>query len=221
MATAEKATESTALVSMKERIAQRLANVNKATAAPASKNISTKGGKFTLPDGSASAGPLNCIVVDYINSNVFYDGPYDPNNVKPPVCAAIGRDINLMAPLETLETRVSDSCNGCPNNEFGSAGRGKACKNNVVLALIPEEFTEDTEVMTIKVSPTGLTTWSSYVRQLANQGIDVSEVVTSITFRAGVTYPTLDFKALNRNTKLDAMNAFIAQADTLLNSVNQ
>jgi hypothetical protein len=74
--------------------------------------------------------------------NVYYEGDYDPDNPSAPTCYAFGRDEKDMAPhpkVVEAGTAVSEKCSGCPNNEFGSAdkGRGKACKNTRRLALLP------------------------------------------------------------------------------------
>jgi hypothetical protein len=214
---AEGAPTGTAILSVQERIAARLANVDKSTQAPTSKRISVKGSKFTLPDGKTSDGPLNCVIVDYINTNAFYPGAYNPNDIQPPVCSAVGRDLETMGPVESA-TSVSTHCKGCPNNEFGSAGRGKACGNAITLALLPEGYDGTSELLTIKVSATGISGWSSYVRSLAGQGVDPMQVVTSIDFKPGVTYPSLIFKSIGGNESLDIAGQFMTVADSMLNA---
>ena len=211
--------DSKAILSVKERIEQRLANVAKSTTAPSSKRISTQGGVFTLPDGTKSPGPLNCIVLDYINTNSYYDTPYNATDIKPPACWAVGRILEEMRPDDSIENPVNGQCAGCPNNEFGSAGRGKACTNNVQLAIVPEEFNEDSDILTLKISPTGITPWSTYVRSLANAGVDVSQVVTSIAFKEGVSYPTLTFKNVGGNNRVDEAMAHAIQADTIMSNI--
>lgn len=217
---AESTSDNTGLVSIEDRIKSRLANVNTNTPAPASKKISTKGSQFTLPNGSSSAGPLNCIIVDYVNMNSYYPDAYDPNNIKPPSCYAIGRNITELAPHATVEDKQADACMTCKWNEFGSAGRGKACKNKVVLAVLPEGFDAESELFTLQVSPTGLKVWASYVRMLSEQGVDPVQVITSINFKEGVTYPTLTFRHIGGNERVQEVAPFLPEADTLLNSVS-
>jgi len=207
------------VVSIQDRIKNRLANVNNSTSAPASNKVSTNNSVFTLPDGKTSEGPLNCIVLDYMNMNTFYPGAYDANNIQPPACHAVGRDIATLAPPADLATKCADACNGCSNNEFGSAGRGKACKNQMALAILPHDYTADSELLTIKVSPTGIKTWSGYVRMLAEQGLDPIQVVTSISFRQGVSYPTLVFRHIGGNDRLEDVAPFLPEADSVLNAV--
>lgn len=206
----------TAVISIKDRIASRLAKVNESTAAPASSKISVKGSVFTLPDGKSSKGPLNCVVVDYINSNIFYEGAYVEGQFSQPTCNAIGSEIKLMAPAESVENKQSDTCATCPQNEFGSKGRGKACQNGVVLAILAEDFDDDSEVYTIRVSATGLKDWGKYVRELSELGVDPIQVITSLTFKEGLSYPSLKFRQLTGNDRLDEIDKFIPAADTLL-----
>ena len=204
------------LVSIQERIAKRLANVDKSTQAPASQRISTKSSKFTLPDGKQSDGPLNCVIVDYINTNSYYADAYNENDIKPPACHSVGRDLKSMTPDANVAKPVSEQCDGCPNNEFGSSGRGKACTNNVILALLPEGYTDKSELFTVKVSPKGLGPWSTYVRTLSEQGVDPVQVVTSISFKTGVSYPSLLFTQAGGNEALETAGRFLPQAETML-----
>jgi hypothetical protein len=203
-------------VSIQERIAQRLANVNKTTAQPGSKRISVKASKFRLPDGTTSDGPLNVVIVDYTNSNVWYEAAYEEGTVTPPDCFSIGKIIDELAPHSSIEKPVNDVCKTCPKNEFGSRGRGKECDNTVLLAVLEEGFTDESEVLTLKIAPKGLKDWGQYVRTLEQQGVDPVQVVTSIGFVEGVSYPQLKFRSLGGNKNLDGVGSFLPSADALL-----
>jgi hypothetical protein len=206
----------TAVVSIQDRIKQRLAKVNQTTAAPGSKRISVKGSKFRLPNGTASDGPLNCVIVDYTNSNVWYKDDWVEGTVTPPDCFSIGKIIDELVPHASVEKPVSKTCAECPKNEYGSRGRGKECDNTVLLALLEEGFTEESEVLTLKVAPKGLKDWGQYVRTLQQQGVDPVQVVTSISFVPGMSYPQLRFRALGGNENLEGVGPFMASADALL-----
>jgi hypothetical protein len=205
-----------AVVSVQERIAQRLADVNKTTAAPGSKRISVKGSKFKLPDGTKSDGPLNCIIVDYTNSNVWYEADYSEDVITPPDCFSIGKIITDLTPHSSVEKPINADCATCPKNEFGSKGRGKECDNTVLIALLPEGFNDESEVLTIKVAPKGLKAWGEYVRTLQAQAIDPIQVVTSISFKDGVSFPQLVFRHLGGNESLDNVGKHMPAADALL-----
>ena len=59
-------------LSIEERIANRIANINTNTPQSSSRRISVKGSKFRIPDGPVSDGPLNAIILDYTNVNAYY-----------------------------------------------------------------------------------------------------------------------------------------------------
>jgi hypothetical protein len=205
-----------AVVSVQERIAQRLADVNKSTPTAGTKRISVKGSKFKLPNGTKSDGPLNCIIVDYTNNNAWYESDYEEGTVTPPDCFAVGKIISDMAPHASVEKPVSKTCADCPKNEFGSRGRGKACDNSVLIALLPEGFDDEAEVLTLKVAPKGLKDWGQYVRTLQAQAIDPIQVVTSISFVEGVSFPQLKFRSLGGNDNLENVGQHMPAADALL-----
>lgn len=104
--------------------------------------ISTRGGKLSIDDAPVPGNRMAVHVLDHIMENVYYEGDYDADNPSAPSCYAFGRDEKTMSPhpkVVEAGTAVSEKCAGCPNNEFGSAdkGRGKACKNTRRLALLP------------------------------------------------------------------------------------
>lgn len=212
----DEAPKGTAVVSIQDRIKQRLAKVNQTTAQPGSKRISVKGSKFRLPDGTTSDGPLNCVIVDYTNSNVWYEADWVEGTVTPPDCFSIGKIIDELSPHPSVEKPVNADCATCPKNQYGSRGRGKECDNTVLLAILPEGFTEESEVLTIKVAPKGLKDWGQYVRTLQQQGVDPVQVITSISFVPGMSYPQLKFRALGGNDMLEEVGKFMASADALL-----
>ena len=207
----------TNVVSVQERIRKRMENMDKTTGQVGGKNISTKGSKFTLPDGSTSEGPLNCVIVDYVNNNAWYKEAYvEGGPVTLPDCYSIGRELDTLVPHASIEKPINADCKSCEYNEYGSRGRGKECSNNVKLAVLPEGFTSDNEVMTIKIAPKGLKGWAEYVRTLEQQGVDPVQVVTSLSFVPGLAFPQLKFKALGGNEQLDQVGAFMPAADILL-----
>ena len=204
------------LVSVQDRIRSRLANIDSSTQQVSGQNISCKGKVFRLPTGQTSPGPMNCIIVDYINKNMWYKDQYVEGEFAEPDCFAVGRDIASMVPAETVKEPIHAMCDSCPKNKFGTKGRGKECGNNVLLAVLSEDFSADTELYAIKVSPTALSEWTKYVRSLAIAQVDPSQVITSLSFEEKLGYPSLRFKQLGPNTKVDELSAFIPKADILL-----
>ena len=186
---------STSLVSLQERMKADLAELN-SKVAPASGDVIgiTQDKMFKLPDGTKSPGPINLMIVDFLSRNDFYDGPYDANNIAAPACFAIGTNPTAMVPSDNAPAKQSDACPACPMNQFGSAGNGKACKNQRILAVLPTDADADTPLMVLKVSPTALKAFDAYVRSVAAQfQLPPVGVITEVSFDPNVTYASLRF----------------------------
>lgn len=112
-----------------------------ATAVGGGEFISFKGGILSYHDSPVEGNKMNVIMVDGILENAFYPGAYDSNNPTPPVCYAFCPDPDLvdeMKPHPASPEPQHATCKGCPQNEWGSAekGRGKACKNQMKVAFM-------------------------------------------------------------------------------------
>lgn len=126
--------------------------------------ISTQSGVLNLGDNELVGNQLACVILDSTLENAFYPGRYDANVKLPPVCYSSSREAEGMeahlqsmgadktyftpqnmqqVPIDenapTLGMRWASPCDGCKQNIWGSGdqGRGKACKNNYRLALLP------------------------------------------------------------------------------------
>ena len=195
---------STALVDIRKRLAaERQAVATRAV--PASNvYISTQGRKFTFPDGRITTNPIKAVVVDFRYRHEFYRGAYTPGKPKPPVCWAINPVLDDMAPSDRAPEKQADACAGCPLNEFGSApnGRGKACKNTRVIAIVPADATDKTTPLLLSVSPKGTGAFDELVRTLPNvpgtaDQASLLETEVEIGFDPGNTaFPILTFKPL-------------------------
>ncbi len=186
---------SSAIVSIKDALARELAAQANKTAPPGGDVIQiTQDKHFKLPDGTKHAGPLELVIVEFNSANTFYEGTYDPNNITPPACFAIGDIPTAMAPSDKSPVKQSDSCGTCPMNQFGSSGKGKACKNTRVLAVLPPDADDDTPLWVLKVSPTALKAFDSYVAEIARKfNVPPVGVVTEVSFDPSQTYATLRF----------------------------
>lgn len=214
---------STGLVSVKEKIKQELAESKKTLPAVGGRNVSTKNKLFTLPDGTTSKGPLSVIILGWRNFNQYYDGVYNATKLEPPKCFAIGQIIEDMKPHENASVPQHEDCKSCPFNQFKSApngGAGKACKNQVRIAMISADLNAaDQDPVIIKASPTAIRQWSMYAGMLTANGVHPMEMITEIGFDANAAYPTLTFNAIESHGRdIDAFAAQLAKADTLLDS---
>jgi hypothetical protein len=180
-----------------------------------SNKIGLKNKEFTLPNGQS--GPtIEVVVLDFAWFMVNYPGVYNSNNPQQPNCFAVGRDnpsSGLLKPHESAADPQHDNCEECPKNQWKSAasGNGKACKNQRRLVVLAPDATEDSEPMTVYVSPGGLKHFDAYVSRLAAEhGVLPVQVVTEMSFDKNQTYPLLQFKFAKKHTN---MNLFWAKRD--------
>lgn len=165
--------------------------------------LSTKSGVLQLGDEAMPGNQVCVIVLDSIRENTFYPGKYEADNILPPTCFAFGRGGDEMFPHESMQADFEHfqpqhmdtdgnvyGCQGCPQNEWGSAdtGKGKACKNRFRLFLIPagqysfekrgsnntvlDLFTDandfaEADVIQLKLPPTSGEEWAKYVTQIS------------------------------------------------------
>jgi hypothetical protein len=213
-----------AKINLPVNISQQLA----AEAAAIANKIGTPGGDrikvtqkktFRMPSGEENAGPIQAVIVDFVSANFYYEGAFDPNDITPPLCAAIGAEPGSLAPFNDSPAKQCDTCAACPQNQFGSAGRGKACQNSRLLALLPLDATEDTPLMLLKVSPTALRSFDGYVASIARSfSAPPIGVVTEISFDDNLDYPSLRFGNPTPNPILPLSLARREEAQSRLNA---
>lgn len=206
------------VTSIKEALMTQAAGI-KERIAPAAGNkivLSKKDG-FVLPDGTKTPGPLELVVVDFLTYHAFYETNYDPNNITPPGCFAIGTDPRNMTPSANSPNAQSDSCQGCPMNEFGSSGNGKACGNTRLLAVLPPDATADIPLWKLAVSPTALKGFDGYVANVARVfGVPPVGVVTTVSLNENTEYPQLLFSNPQENPNLEVHFARQGEAREML-----
>jgi hypothetical protein len=184
------------IAEFREQLKAELAVLHTRVAPPASNRISLKGRVFTMPDGSTHPGPIACVILDFRSHNQYWPGAYNPNQLEDPICFAVSRTYEGLAPSpESLEPQA-ERCSTCPKNVFGSApnGKARACKNGRRLAIVPPDATADTEPMILSASPTAISAFESYVLGLAaSEGKMPVQTITHIGFKPDTDFPTLVF----------------------------
>ena len=116
---------------------------------------------------------MDVIILAGFHENVYYAGAYDPDNITPPSCFALGDGMDAMTPHESVPNPVNDLCGTCANFKFGSApnGKGKACKEKRRLACIPfsdnpeDMVSGDLAMLTLPVM--SVKNWSQYVNTIS------------------------------------------------------
>lgn len=206
------------VVSITEALKAQAEGMGSRVAPPSGNGIRiTQDKHFQLPDGTKTPGPLELVIVDFVTQHRFYESAYDPKNIVPPGCFAIGVNPKDMAPSDSSPNKQSTDCQSCPMNAFGSNGTGKACANNRLLAVLPPDADENTPIWTLSVSPTALKGFDGYVQSVVRAfGMPPIGVVTTVSFDETVTYAKLVFSEPKPNPLLNDMFARQGEAKELL-----
>ncbi len=101
-------------------------------------------------------------------------------------------------------------------NEFGSKGKGKACNNCYLLAVLPPDADESTPIYTLKVSPTGRKSFESFIAGLKSMQSSPVENVISVSFNDAVDYPQLSFDEVVPNDNVGAHIVRAQEAKSIL-----
>jgi hypothetical protein len=167
---------------------------------------------FELPTGETTK-ELAVVVVGFVAVNKFYPGEYDAKDIKPPVCMAIGTVISEMKPFPQspeVQDRLKGApggCHSCWANQWKSDNKkkGKACKNQRMLAFLAPEHQEEGPLLLINVSPTGIRYWDTYVNTvLTLTKYPPLSVVTRIFCDANSDWPSLRFEVQGPNPNIEA-----------------
>ncbi|MFM1990282.1 MAG: Xanthomonas phage Xp15 [Pseudomonadota bacterium] len=160
--------------------------------------LSTKGNKWAvvrdgertvLPNPKDPESPATYVDVVIIKANkdkskVFYLKGYDPESSekqKPDCYSPDG-----IAPGADAAAPQAKKCATCPHNQWGSkigdkgATKGKACSDNVRLAVAPAGQVNDP--MLLRVPPASIRNLGEYGQLLAKRGVGYNMVVTKIAF---------------------------------------
>ncbi len=180
--------------------------------------IGTKGKIFSLPDGTTSEGPLQCIILDWRWQHSFFEGIYNSNNPKPPVCFASSKYEHELKPDPSSEKPQAEDCESCPKNVFGSgiSGKGKACKNSARLAIVPANPTADMTPWVIDIPPTAQKGLIGYINALQKTGKLTVQMVTEIDFDQKVDYPTTTFANKGEHKHIQIAMGLREKAQNLL-----
>lgn len=211
-----------AIVNIQEQLRAQAAAMNERTTAPGGNKIQVGQDKMIkLPDGTKVA-ELQAVIVDFVTVHNFFERPFDPKNIMPPGCFAVGTNPKDMAPIAESPNRQAETCQVCPMNEFGSAGDGKACKNGRRLALLPlneagDDVDHEAEILIMDVSPTAIRRFDGYVQQVARTfQVPPVGVITTIACDPNSDYASLTFSDPRPITSVAEAFARQAEAKDLL-----
>ena len=145
--------------------------------------LSVRGGMLSLEGKEVKDNVLECVIVDFSLENAYYGTAFDPENSAPPVCYALGREENEMEPSDQSEDKQNETCEGCPQNEMGSAetGRGKACRNAYRMVLwVPDENEDEPRLVTLNAKLSVFRDLNDYIESCADAKRPYWGVVTRL-----------------------------------------
>jgi hypothetical protein len=185
-------------VDVNAAMAQEIADIQKRISAPSGDQIKvTQSKTFKLPNGLEVDDPLEVIIIDFVALNSYYETDFDRNNITPPICFALGLEPAGLSPEDSSSDKQAGSCASCWANQFGSKGKGKACSNHRLLAVIPTDADAETPIWLLKVSATAIRAFDGYVSSIARTyNMPVRGVITELTFSPDSEYATLRFRAI-------------------------
>lgn len=190
-------------VNYEEQLAKEAAEIAKRIAAPTGDRIRFNANRAFITPDNMEGEELEVVIVDFVSSNLFYGGPYDRDNPQPPGCFAIGPEPSMLVPSRNSPNRQADTCATCPNNQFGSSsnGKGKACKNTRLLALVPASALdtpkEEAPIWVLSVPPTSLKAFDSYAHSLAAKHKTVpAGVITNISLDPASSFAAPRFRVV-------------------------
>jgi len=163
-----KTSQSKELTDWKAQLAQYTAEQADRPGGGGGNVITCRNGEFKF-QGSDLGDAINVVVLDYAYVNRWYDRVFDPENMTPPACIAISMDGRNMAPLDNSPDKQADACADCWANEFGTdnRGRGKACANTLLLAVIADVDLgkDDAEIATFSIPPASTANFHAYMKK--------------------------------------------------------
>jgi len=123
------------LISIEEQVKQQLAlQQQKMAALQTGPNlISFKGGQLIVDGTPIPGGEAEVHVLAQQAERAYYEGEYDPSKPQVPACYSF----DLETPHPESSSPQHATCEGCPQNEWGSKGKGKACRESARVALVP------------------------------------------------------------------------------------
>ena len=197
---------------------------------PQSSSISLRSGVLSYQGTPVPDNKLQVVIIDYIGEHDYYEGEWDPNNVRSPVCFALHKMDEEAKPHELALKPQHDNCAECPQNKWASdpkGGRGKACQERRRFIVIPAHKEENlqpdaitsAEVATLKLPVTSVKFWGQYVNTIAGlYNRPPFGIITELGTQPNVKSQfNMTFKALG-NVPDSAMPA-IMQKRTLAQSV--
>jgi hypothetical protein len=142
--------------------------------------------------------------VAFAYRNEYYSTAYNAKEITPPVCFAISPAESTMVPSDNSITKQNpDNCAVCQQNQFGSSptSAGKACKNNVILAIVPTDpkVVAEHPIWVVKLSPTAIRPFNKYVKEILSQNVPLNLAKTRVSFDSASSYASIRLEVTGFN----------------------
>lgn len=141
--------------------------------------ISTQNKSYKLPDGTVLGPVMEAVILGFVDSSSYYESEqFDANNIQEPICFADAKGEQVKAPAKSVDKPFAPTCAECDYSQFKSAanGKGKRCKEEYRVALIPEGQEES---MVLGIPPTARKAFAKTIGSLTSKfGHPIKALVT-------------------------------------------
>jgi hypothetical protein len=134
--------------------------------------ILLRSGIMTYMDQPVPDNTLVGIVVAYAKEHSYYTTAWDPDNVVPPDCFALGMPEDEMEAHESVKDSPGPVCDDCPMFQWPKGKKGpKPCGERRRLAIIPQTETPEeiaeADMAMMRIPVTSIRNWGNYVNALS------------------------------------------------------
>jgi len=106
--------------------------------------------------------------------DLWYQSDYVPGEAEAPDCASS----DGVTP-DSGDAKQSPVCASCPHAEWGSDGKGQACKQGKTMYVVPAGD-PDGDVFQLRIAPTSLKPMANYGAKLIAGGLNPATVITAL-----------------------------------------
>lgn len=196
----------TALVNIHEELKKAKEKITEKIGAPSGDLIrTTQDKKFAWPDGTTSDGTLRMVILDFVSIRNYRHTKYREGEESPPACFSVSNSPKGMVPSDNSPDKQHDGgCDTCPNNEWGTDGAGKICKEGRLLAVVRDNDDPNEPIYLMKASATAIKAFDAYVNSISAQFDSVPiAVVTDIYLAPNEKYSSMRFGNPSPNPNLE------------------
>ena len=153
---------------------------------------------FEFPDKTLRP-TFECVVVNFAYANKYYESAYIQGEFNPPECFAYGKVQDELVHSKNAKKPQYGNCKDCPMNQYGTRGRSKACSNRLLVAILPIDADQNTQIHVLDIAPTGIRPVLDFFRAQARPveagGLALPPQGLRVTAAAAATsYALIEFK---------------------------